>query len=32
VLPIHEPDVDLASGGVAPQDVGIAVAVEIADA
>ena len=30
--PVHQPDVDLAAGAVPPQDVGIAVAIEVADA
>src|SRR5438477_7496058 len=30
--PVHQPDVILASRGVAPQDVGLAVAIEVADA
>src|SRR5204863_1734095 len=29
--PVHQPDVVLASRGVAPQDVGLAVAIEVAD-
>jgi len=32
VVPVHEPDVDLPGGAVLPQDIGLAIVIEIANA